>query len=88
MSSTYDRANRVRRNTAQNVAATVFLVSKAPRSAPEVGRLLNIHADVAMNYLKTLEAEGLATRLPDDRKPAIFAWQHQPHNVIHHRRAA
>ena len=59
------------------VAAAVLLLTKAPRTANEIGRLLGIPAPAWLrNWLKAFEAEGLIEkdgkrRENGSRKPSI-----------------
>lgn len=67
--------------------AVVFLLTRQPRRARELCKLLGITEDTAARYLHRLEAEGLVTqRVPtreemkgaNGRRPAVWTWTPNP----------
>lgn len=58
------------------ILATIFLLRKAPRTAPEIAALLGIKPDTAYKYIHAMEAEGLVVREHGIRKGKadVFTW--------------
>lgn len=86
MTEPIQRLRRAGGSPSGNILGAIFLLQRKNRTSPELQKLLGLHETTILDFLRRLEAEGLAERTEErihnpgvkvGRKSIVWAWVKQ-----------